>query len=262
MKNPIGFAAGEVPKKQETQSPQETITGKSLVKVYFVKGNQTLTYFNDRFDLKKGDYVFVEGKQAGVRGIVDVVCKNFKIKPAEYKKVIAVADTRLSGQLYMAGSHFVNFSGIPYEKLRSWYLPPEDAEEYEISSDGTTIVLENLSGLQVPEEIWERGEEYYEENRVRCLCVDGGRGRAVVEGGQTYEVEFDFADGQIHNLFCACPCGYTCKHEVAVLLQLKETLTLIKKNYADLYNGCFTAVLKGDLFRFAIDGHETGSFTL
>ena len=100
------------------------------------------------------------------------------------------------------------------------------------------------------------------DNHVRYICVDAGPGKAIVEGEKAYEVEFDFADGEIRNLICSCPCGYTCKHEVAAMMQLRETLELIDKHYADLHNGSFAAIVKGDIFRFAIDSHETGSLTL
>ena len=100
------------------------------------------------------------------------------------------------------------------------------------------------------------------DNRVRYICVNAGHGKAIVEGEHVYEVEFYFTDGEIRNLICSCPCGYACKHEVAAIMQLKETLDLIEKNYADLHHGCFAAIVKGDLFRFAVDSHETGSFTL
>ena len=48
------------------------------------------------------------------------------------------------------------------------------------------------------------------------------------------------------------------------MLQLRETLELIEKHYADEYErtGYFAAMNKGTLFAFAIDGKETGSFTL
>ena len=48
------------------------------------------------------------------------------------------------------------------------------------------------------------------------------------------------------------------------MLQLKETLELIEKHYAAEYErtGYFAAVTKGTLFAFAIDGKETGSFTI
>lgn len=267
MKFPIGFAFNDEPKKVEMEplSQQATVPVKSLVQVYFPERNQTLTYFNDQFDLKRGDFVFVDGKLESIRGIVREVNKNFKIKVADYKKVISVADTKVSGQMYMAGSHFVSFDTtvLPYEKIRTWYLPPVKAEdEFETGNDDTAITLDKLGEMKVSQVVWERGREYYMDNHVRYIYVDAGRGRAIVEGERAYEVEFDFVDGEIRNLICSCPCGYTCKHEVAAMMQLKETLELIDKHYTGLRYGYFVAIVKGDLFRFAIDSHETGCFTL
>ena len=75
---------------------------KSMVEVYFSARNMTLTYFNDKFDLKCGDLVYVEGKLEGLQGRVTGVNYNFKIKVSDYKRVIAVVDTNVSGQLFMA----------------------------------------------------------------------------------------------------------------------------------------------------------------
>ena len=267
MKFPIGFAFNDETKKVKMAPlvQQDVVLVKSLVQVYFPERNQTLTYFNDQFNLKQGDFVFVDGKLEGIRGIIREVNKNFKIKVSEYKKVISVADTNISGQLHMAGSHFVSFdaSVLPYEKIRTWYLPPvKEEDEYETGNDDTVITLDKLGEMKVSQAIWERGRQYYMDNHVRYICVDGGNGRAIVEGERAYEVEFDFADGEIRNLICSCPCGYTCKHEVAAMMQLKETLELIEKQYTDLHHGYFAAIVKGDLFRFVIDSKETGTFTL
>ena len=48
------------------------------------------------------------------------------------------------------------------------------------------------------------------------------------------------------------------------MMQLKETLELIEKHYRAEYthSDYFAAIAKGTLFSFAIDGKETGSFTL
>ena len=135
-------------------------------------------------------------------------------------------------------------------------------DEYETGNDDTMIALDKLGDMKVSQVIWERGREYYIDNHVRYLCISAGNGKAIVEGERAYEVEFDFSDGEIRSLICSCPCGYTCKHEVATMMQLKETLELIEKHYADLHHGYFSAIVKSDLFRFAIDSHETGSFTL
>ena len=267
MKFPIGFAFNDEPKKVEMEplAQELTVPVKSLVQVYFPERNQTLTYFNDQFDLKRGEFVFVDGKLEGICGIVREVNKNFKIKVADYKKIISVADTNVSGQMHMAGSHFVSFdsSVLPYEKVRTWYLPPLKEEDvYETGNDDTVFALDKLGDMQVSQAIWERGREYYMDNHVRYICIDAGHGKAIVEGEHVYEVEFDFSNGIISNLVCACPCGYNCKHEVAAMMQLKETLELIEKHYPDLHNGYFAAIVKSDLFLFAIDSKETGPFTI
>ena len=77
-------------------------------------------------------------------------------------------------------------------------------------------------------------------------------------------MEFEYRNGEISQLICSCFCSYNCKHEFAAMLQLRETLELIEKNYGDEYErtGYFAAVNKGTLFAFAIDGKEAGSFTL
>ena len=84
MKFPIGFAfyAESEKVKVESLAQQAIVPVKSLVQVYFPERGQMFTYFNDQFDLKQGDFVFVDGKLEGIRGIVREVNKNFKIKVA------------------------------------------------------------------------------------------------------------------------------------------------------------------------------------
>lgn len=266
MKFPIGFTfPGSEKTPLEAQPLKSKAPVKSLVQIRFPAMKQLLTYFNDQFDLKPGDFVFVSGKMEGIQGIVCQVSKNFKIKVADYQKVISVADTDVSGRFHMAGSHFVTFDGsvLPNEKVRTWFLPPaKPEEEYETGNDGHTFLLENLENMNVSPAIWERGREYYLENRVHYVSLYDGHGMAIVEGEHIYEVEFDCQNGQISNLYCDCPCGYTCKHAVAAMMQLKETLDMIGNHYADLCSGYFAAVLKVDLFRFAVDSRITGSFIL
>ena len=73
------------------------------------------------------------------------------------------------------------------------------------------------------------------ESRVRYICLDGSKGHAIVEGTQIYELEFEYQNGEIRNLTCSCFCSYPCKHEFAAMLQLRETLELIAKNYEPQY---------------------------
>ena len=267
----IGFVADEYENKVvETvhNVPQPMVAARrSVVQVYFPNNNVTLAYYNDRFDLQRGDLVYVDGSLEGELGRVKEVNYNFKIKIADYKRVIAVVDTKVKGRFSMAGSHFVTFDrdALPAQKVRAWFKAPmKEGEEFVSGSDDTTFSLDDLSGMKVSAAIAERGADYYMDNKVRYISVDGANGYAIVEGGEAYEVEFEYRNGEISKLTCSCFCSYNCKHEFAAMLQLRETLKLIEKNYAGEFDcgGYFAAITKGALFAFAIDGHETGSFTL
>lgn len=267
----IGFVSEEaapMPAQAAGIGPDQTLVPrKSVVQVHFPKRSMTLAYYNDRFDLHPGDIVYVDGKLEGLRGRVVEVSYQFKIKVSDYKRVISVADTNVQGQFFMAGSHFVTFdrAALPAQKVITWFKAPAgEAEEYVSGSDDASFSLDDLRGMQVSDAAAERGRQYYMENRVCYLCVDGTRGYAIVEGSEFYEVEFRYRDGRISDLTCSCFCSGGCKHEFAAMLQLRETLDWIETHYTDAYGqaGYFAAVDKGRLFSFAIDGKETGAFTL
>lgn len=266
-----GFGADAWEKKRLCSTcesdPKTIIPRKSMVQIRFPGKGMALSYYNDQFDLKRGDLVYVEGKMEGQLGRVVEISYNFKIRISEYKKVIAVCDTQVSGQLFLAGSHFVTFdpSTLPAAQISLWFkAPAKEDEEYASSSDDTTFPLDDLTGMKLTEAIAERGRNYYKEARVRYLCLDGAQGYAIVEGTETYTVEFEYHNGQISELVCDCYCSYPCKHQVAAMLQLRETLELIDQHYSHEYQrtGYFAAITKGTLFSYAIDTKETGSFTL
>lgn len=263
----IGFAA-EYPEESSAavcNVPQPTAEArKSVVQVYFAGRGMTLAYYNDRFDLHPGDKVYVDGKLEGMLGRVMEVNYNFKIKLSDYKRVIAVVDTSVKGQLYMAGSHFVTFdrSVLPRDKVAAWFnAPTKEDDEFVSACDDSSFLLGDFDGMNISDEIAERGHNYYLQNRVKYISIDGTAGYAIVEGGKNYEVEFEYRDGEIANLVCSCFCSYNCKHEFAAMLQLDETLCLIEKHYADEYEfgDYFAAMNKATLFNYAVDGKETGS---
>lgn len=227
----------------------------------------TLAYYNARFDLHRGDMVYVDGKLESMRGRVTEVNYSFKIKVSDYKRVIAVVDTSLNGCFFVAGSHFVTFdrAALPISKAGSWFLAPimED-DEFACGSDDTSFYLDKLDGMKLSTAIEERGHNYYLGNRVKYICLDNNKGYAIVEGSGYYEVEFEYCDRVISGLVCSCFCSNNCKHEYAVMLQLIETLELIEKYYADEYDstGYFAAISKSTLFDFAVAGRETGCVIL
>lgn len=266
-----GFGGAQDSRKELTGSRElgqkVSIPRKSLVQVRFPGRNMALTYFNDLFDLKVGDQVYVDGKLEGQLGRITDISYNFKIKRSDYQKVIAVADTDVHGQFYLAGSYFVTFdpATLPVAQASLWFKAP-DTEEEEIvsSSDDASFCLNDLKGMNITAAVAERGHDYYVENKVRYLCLDGARGFAIVEGSESYTVEFTYQNGEISRFVCDCPCGYTCKHEFAAMLQLRETLELIEKHYSSEYErtGYFAAIAMGTLVAFAVDGKETGKFEL
>ena len=271
MKGKIGFIKTDYVTK-ETENKMDTgkteiIVRKSVVQVYFPDRGASYAYYNDQFDLKCGDIVFVEGKLEGLRGRVTDVNYNFKIKLSDYKRVISVVDTNVKGEFYMAGSHLVTFdmNALPRNKVVSWFKAPiKEDDEYVSGSDETVFSIDDLSGMNISSQIAERGHEYYVNNKVCYICIDGSQGYAIVEGNEAYEVEFEYHNREIQNLVCSCYCSYNCKHEFAAMLQLRETLEMIEKQYEATYKetGYFAAISKGMMFKMVVDGKEEGKLVL
>ena len=244
-------------------APNDASPRKSVVQVYFQSRGLSCSYYNDSFDLHCGDTVYVNGKLEGLRGKVTDVSYNFKIKLSDYKRVIGKADTRLTGKLYFAGSHAISFepSALPFDKVRSWFAAPENPdEEFATGSDDSSFSLENLGSMNFEPQVSSRGVDYYSDNRVVYISLDGKIGRAVVDGSKPYEVNFSYNNGEISNLTCNCFCSYPCKHEFAAMLQLRETLKNIEENYSQLYaqSNYFAAVSLNALFSFAVENKTKG----
>ncbi len=268
-KHPIGFnmRAKEEPDKevQTIQKTETKVPRKSVVQVYFSHRGTGWAYYNDSFDLKVGDYVYVEGKLEGYRGRVTEVNYSFKIKLSDYKKVIAVVDTDVKGDLYLAGSHIVSFdkNTIPFSKVLTWFKAPEADDEYISSNDDSeSFPLDDLSKMKASHEIADRGYDVFLENNVSFIEIDRSRGRAIVEGSESYEIEFDYLNGEISNLKCSCFCSGKCKHEFATMLQLKETLDIIAEHYENEYDDYFAVVSKGVFMNIVMNKKVSGKISL
>ena len=156
------------------------------------------------------------------------------IKLSDYKRVISVADTNVQGEFFFAGSHFVTFdrSTLPYEKVITWFKAPAEEDGMFVSgNDESDFLLHDLSTMKISRATADRGHDYYTDNRVRYISLDNTHVRAIVEGSRPYELECDYVNGEIRNLVCDCFCSEPCKHEFAAMLQLRETLEFIEKNY-------------------------------
>lgn len=268
----IGFAAETEREEQPYQNTTmqkgfKSAAKKSVVDVYFPDRHLTCSYYNDMFDLKCGDIVYVDGKLEGKRGRVTKVNYTFKIKLSDYKKVIGVADTDVIGEFHLAGSHFITTDGgaLTFEQIITWFKAPSyDYEEEIVSSEGGELFnLANLGDMNIDKATADRGYDYFMENRVAYIELDHGKGRAIVMGSKPYEVEFNFSNGDIGGLVCDCYCAGACKHEFAVMLQLKETLAIIADNYKFINLNDYLAVVnKIVFFENAIDNKTKGNFTI
>jgi len=269
MSYPIGFTAKQP--GQETQElslveQRQSSPRRSVVQVYFEDRDRSYAYYNDRFDLHRGDVVYVEGKLEGLRGLVTQVSYRFKIKLSDYKRVIAVADTHVHGTFHMADSHLVTFDrmALPYSKAVTWFKAPlKEEDEVVTVTDDTEFRLDDLENLSINQMTAQHGYEYYIENKVQYISVDGTEGHAIVMGSQAYEVEFTYEDGVVSDMTCSCFCYDICKHQFAVLLQLQKTLELIGERYAEQYaqTGSFAAMHKETLLHFALFLKKNGCIT-
>lgn len=76
----------------------------------------------------------------------------------------------------------------------------------------------------LPRKTVRRGRGYFRDGHVLELnCIDPEcHYRAIVRGGEDYQVDLDFQEEPEIN--CSCPVGLDCKHGVAALLKLQEQL--------------------------------------
>ena len=267
MKHPIGFRVQ--PKAPEAASPTpaaqpEAAAVPSVVRVYFPERDRAYSYYNDRFDLHEGDVVYVSGKLAGLLGRVAAVDYNFRIRLADYERVIGAADRNVRGTFYVFGSHMLTLDhgALPYAQVRSWFFPPEaDGEFVTGHGPGPVYALEQLS---IPAGVAEKGRSYYRENRVAYLSVDGTAGHAIVLGTTPYELAFDYTDGAVSALVCSCYETGLCKHGAAVLLQLREMLETVRKHWPEAFaeSGYFASVSKQTFSLFTGSGDTPVSITL
>lgn len=162
--NPIGFnpfskhTDRDVEKKSEIKAKSKVKP--TIVQIFFPDRNRTLSYYNDRFGLRVGDIVFVDGKLEGSRGRVTAISTHFKVKVEDYKRVTGVADTHVVGQFFHASAHLITFDPLvlPWKQFCSWVKPPqEDEPEYDISYDEDGFPLDDFSGLKMTEAVAERG---------------------------------------------------------------------------------------------------------
>lgn len=268
MKHPIGFNTKPEPPQSPVSIPvqeQPTAARKSVVRVFFPARHSEYSYYNDQFDLKVGDYVYVEGKLEGLRGRVTEVTYSFKIKLVNYKRVTHLIDMSVSGDFYQANAHMVTFDkdAIPFSKVLLWFKPPENPDDFVSGEDdGDVFPLNDLAKMKLSGNAANYGHDYFLDNRVSYLSLDNGQGHAIVEGSSPYEVSFRYENGDIKGLSCSCYLGQGCKHQFAAMLQLKETLELMTEHYGYQEGGYFAAISKKVWMSAVMNQTTSGKITV
>ena len=239
MKNVIGFGREEEKGGKVQQEVERDITNapiRSLVQVRFAGVDRCYTYYNDRFDLRPDDMVFVSGKLSDRPGIVESVNYKFKINLADYERVIARPDVKMSGTYFPVMDKMVSYdpNAVSPDTFRSWVKPPIDEDDEDklrfVMGEGYKFELERFyEDDDVNPEVFQRALDYCNGGRVRYLAVQDGVGTAFVEGSKWYEINFRYEDGYISDLYCECPYSGLCKHNLAVLISLRDLLQKLDK---------------------------------
>ena len=205
-------------------------TRKSLVRVRFPSLGRSFDYYNDQFELKAGDMVYVSGCFVGTVGYVESVNFRFKVNLAKYERVVAHPVIEIHGTYRPVLDKVVSVDAdaLSPDRFRSWVKAPildnDEPEDY-VLGEGYSFDLDYFSESdEVDPSILNRAVEYCKSGRVRYLCVRDGVGTAFVEGSNWYEINFRFAGGHVSDLYCECPYAALCKHNLAVLITLKALL--------------------------------------
>lgn len=196
---------------------------KSLVRVRFEDADPELTYYNDRFDLKPGNRVFVSGKRAGEIGIVSSVSTKFRIRLSDFERVIALAQTPIRGTYKPAADKMLSYdsNALSPEAFRAWVMPPEEEDDGILCGDGCEIPLDDPHNADdVDRAVFDRAIDYCNSGRIGYISVRDGIGHAYVEGRHWYELDFRIRDNMIEEAYCGCPYPGLCKHLLAVAVTL------------------------------------------
>ncbi|MBR3391513.1 MAG: hypothetical protein IKG74_02485 [Firmicutes bacterium] len=232
MKQAIGFSnrPDQDPAPVEQAPPAAAAPVRCVAEVHFPSVDKQYGYYNDLFDLKVGDAVFVSGKFAGKLGFVTSVTTRFKVDLAYFKKVIAKPDIRFSGSFVPVLSMMLSPGSAAFPDAAAfggWVKPPQEGESINqiVTGDGFAFDLEDFEqDDEVEEAAVSRALEYCREGRVRYLSLQNGVGTAFVEGSVWYEVNFRYVEGRVWDMYCDCPCPGLCKHDIAVLIVLRALL--------------------------------------
>ena len=205
---------------------EETRVATRLVEIKFDNG-MCLSYLSDIETIAVGDLVTVEGKLEEEIGLVKTVKKSFKIPKFEMKWVQSVLDCDVTGDYFKLDEDMVSTNSVlTAEKFMTIYAGVKYQENKAVGEDAMDLDLANFEEDEMfdSELVKIKGKELFKANAVAFISLRDGVGKAIVRGGEWYEIDFRYQAGRITYMACDCPYFGECKHEIALLYKLRAFL--------------------------------------
>lgn len=227
----IGFSVNTDEKKHEVKTlvPMlEETPVKSVVYVRFDDGKE-YPYYNDKFNLKVGNFVFVDGKLQGKLGRVTKVLTKFKVSTKYYKNVLRKLDTNFHGKFKKSASFMLAKEDIEldFEMIDNWFIPPvvlkddEEPEEF-LCGEGYEFNISDITnGDEIDQYEYDEAIDILCDNGVKAIAFIDGCGHAVVKRNKVHTVDFMIEDGKIKDIYCDCITPDFCRHSLAVCVAIK-----------------------------------------
>ena len=178
----------------------------------------------------------------------------------QYRREIDTTEVPSVDNFKLLGTHAVTFDrdAIPCSKAMRWLGVSPVAMQH--TEAGQAFSLHELSKMGATDKITARGRDYKQKNKVAYISLDGTRGTALVAGTEPYIITFAYRDGIVQDISCTCSYPHRCKHEVAAMLQLRETLELIQRDFEKEFSsaGYFAALSKDEFFDCVMEHTEPG----
>lgn len=234
----------------EELEKEDTRVATRLVEIKFENG-MCLSYLSDIETIEVGDLVTVEGKMEDSIGLVKTVKKSFKIPKFEMKWVERVLDRDITGDYFRLNEDMVSTNcALTAEKFMTVYVGNKYKANQGVGEDEMDLLLEDFEKNELfdNELVKLKGKELFKANAVPFISLQNGVGKAIVRGGEWYEIDFHYSAGRITYMACDCPYFGECKHEIALLYKLRELLKKLSEkidtqNFVMCRKECLNAML-------------------
>ena len=157
--------------------------------------------------------------------IVTAVLKSFKKPKFSMRWIEKIFPVDASGEYFKVEEDVVSLDhSLTAETFLTLIAGVKPQENPAFGEDDIALSLEELENCELFEDemVKFRGKQLFMNGCVPFISLKDGIGKAIVRGGDWYEIDFRCHRGKITFLACDCPVVGSCKHAYAVLLKLRE----------------------------------------